>query len=79
MNTPCPSWCRTHVGLDDGQPAHLTAVVVRDVVVRVEQADDQTAPTLVLPDMHRMSPRDAHRLAAALVGALAQLEDDETA
>lgn len=77
MNTACPSWCHgQHVELEDGWAAHFTAVVVRNVTVRVEQTDLESAPRIVLPEQRHLTPRDAHRLAAALVGALAQLEDE---
>ena len=74
MNTDCPTWCHgRHVETEDGQPAHFTAVAVRNVTVRVEQTDLESAPRIVLPEQRHLTPRDAHRLAAALVGALAQL------
>lgn len=76
MNGPCPPWCERHVTLH-GDELHLASVSVGLIGVDVEQGSPEDGPTVVVPDMTRLHPRDAFRLAAALVGVLARLEDVE--
>lgn len=54
-------------------------VRVRSAVVTIEDTDDgpRLFPAVDAPD--GLTTREAVSLAAALVGALAQLEDDDTA
>ena len=77
MTAPCPPWCERHVTLH-AEEFHLASVTVGAIAVDVEQGGPEDGPTVVIePGLHRLHPRDAFRLAAALVGVLARLEDVE--
>ena len=69
----CPSWCAKHVTDPDFGVVHQRLVTVRDMTVSVELGSE--GPAIFIPETLEITPSQAVRLAAALVGALALLED----
>lgn len=69
----CPSWCAKHVTDPDFGVVHQRLVTVRDMTVSVELGSE--GPAIFMPETLEITPSQAVSLAAALVGALALLED----
>lgn len=75
MNGPCPSWCAKHVTDPDFGVVHQGRVTVRDMTVAIELGSEGVC--MFMPETMGITPSQAVSLSAAIVGALALLEDVE--